>query len=159
VEGATDVLWKQLQWRCGAVDTRHCVIPGFDNSSASHTALAYATGWAKRNDAGLVVVHVENMDGSRSLDTVFAAVGALPALDCAQPDVSQQVLKAMADAQTPWAYLNADGDVASQLEAVADVLQADAIIVGRSRRGLRRFRSSVCRRLVANSRRIVVIVP
>lgn len=157
--GATDSRWKQLEWHCGVVQTKRCVIAGFDNSSASRTALAYASGWAHRNHAGLIVVYVESLEAPRSLEAVLAVTAALPTPSCVPLDLSAFVAEVVAGTQTPWAYLNADGDIARQLEAVADAFQADAIIVGRSRRGRHRLRGSVCRRLVATSRRIVVVVP
>ena len=94
---AIDTLWRQMEWHPNAVTTHRCAVAGFDGSYASRGALAYATGWAKRNLAGL--------------------------------------------------------------EGIADALQADAIVIGRSGHGRCMFRGSVARRLVASSRRIVVVVP
>jgi nucleotide-binding universal stress UspA family protein len=65
----------------------------------------------------------------------------------------------MADSRLPWVYLATSGDVAYELERLADKLSADAIIVGRSRRRIRTLRASVSKRLIASARRIVVVVP
>jgi nucleotide-binding universal stress UspA family protein len=155
---AIDTLLKQIEWHPNAATTHRCAVAGFDDSYASRGALAYATGWAKRNLAGLVVVHVDGQFGQRITDAA-CAIAAMPVLYRPPPDFSAQVSDALSGASTPWAYLTASGDVAYQLEGIADALHADAIVIGHSRRGRYTLRGSVARRLVATSRRIVVVVP
>jgi nucleotide-binding universal stress UspA family protein len=50
------------------------------------------------------------------------------------------------------------GSVAEQLIAVADASAADAIIVGRSRRGLAALRASVGRQLSGRTSRTAIVV-
>ncbi|MGG8409634.1 universal stress protein, partial [Streptomyces sp. 12297] len=39
---------------------RHGVVVGFDGSTSSERALAYAIGMARRSGSGLIIVHVAN---------------------------------------------------------------------------------------------------
>ena len=153
--------WKQICKDCSRI-TDGFVVVGFDGSPASRGALAFAAGWGRRNAAWLVIVYVEQMTVQYVAEAVCAAT-AVPAMQC-QPqalsaEVAAEVAQVMTGSPLPWTYVTTSGDVASELECLADRLRADAIIVGGSARRARAMRTSVSRRLVASPHRIVVVVP
>ena len=151
--------WKQICEGCSRI-TNGFVVVGFDGSPASRDALAFAAGWGRRNAAWLVIVYVEQMTVQYVAEAICAA-SVVPVMQCqCQPqDLSAEVAQAMTGSPLPWTYVTTSGDVASELECLADKLRADAIIVGRSARRARAMRTSVSRRLVASPHRIVVVVP
>src|SRR5919108_5596202 len=65
---------------------RHGVVVGFDGSTSSERALAYAVGMARRAGAGLIIVHVAN----RLPTTVWA--GCEPPVFVDVPDHRTEVL-------------------------------------------------------------------
>ena len=138
--------------------TNGFVVVGFDGSPASRGALAFAAGWGRRNAAWLVIVYVEQMTVQYVAEAICAAT-AVPVAQSQPQDFSAEVAEVMTGSPLPWTYVTTSGDVASELECLADKLRADAIIVGRSTRRIRAMRTSVSRRLVASARRIVVVVP
>jgi nucleotide-binding universal stress UspA family protein len=134
-----------------------CAVVGYDGSSASAAALAYAIGWAQRNDGGLVITHVTGLAESALAGT--AALTGVAVADIGASDYSDEVGAEMTGVQTPWAYLAAHGDIAAQLVRVADSLRADVIVVGRSKRSkFKSMRSSVGNRLLMIAGQIVVVV-
>ena len=147
----------RLGWNSGRAPGQCCAVAGYDGSSPSAAALAYAGGWAHRNLGAVVVVHVDAPTGLMMAQCAYALTGVvLP--EVPQRDLSTDVEEAMAHVSTRWAYLNACGDVADELERVAGGLAADVIVVGRSRNPRRRIASSVARRLLSTSRHIIVVV-
>jgi nucleotide-binding universal stress UspA family protein len=149
--------WNQICADCSRI-TNGFVVVGFDGSPASRGALAFAAGWGRRNAAWLGIVYVEQMTVQYVAEAICAAT-AVPVVQCQPQDLSAEVAEAMTGSPLPWTYVATSGDVASELECLADKLRADAIIVGRSARRARAMRTSVSRRLVASPHRIVVVVP
>lgn len=133
----------------------HTVV-GFDGSAASHDAVAFALGWARRVGATLDIVYVADSPWQ------WAGEGGW-AVTCAESagDVASSLLAEIADAMVgsamtwTWSCLATSGNVATELERCAASLGADAIIVGRSHRRL----FSIGRRLVRRANRIVIVVP
>lgn len=146
----------RLGWSTDTPD-RCCAVTGYDGSSSSAAALAYASGWAKRNLGAVVVVHVDAAAGMMMAEYACAMTGMV-APEIPSRDMSADVEEAMAHSSTRWAYLNVRGDVADQLERVAKALAADVIVVGKSRHLRLRIASSVARRLLGTTRHIVVVV-
>lgn len=108
---------------------RHGVVVGFDGSTSSERALAYAIGMAKRSGSGLIIVHVAN----RLPTTVWA--GCEPPVFVDVPDHRTEVLGlelACADylAEVPWILVERGGDICHELEEVGREYAADAIVVG-----------------------------
>ena len=135
---------------------------GFDGTAASLDALAYAIGWAHRLHAHLDVLYVSGGRWQRVSDACAALCSV--ALPASLVDVSGLVGSAVADllagTELTWSYHTAGGDVARALEARADSIGADAIIVGRSHRCRRHLRpTSTADRLLSCTRRIVIVVP
>lgn len=76
---------SRYEWHPLAVTTHRRVVAGLDGSHTSLGALAYASGWATPNLAGLVVVHANSQLGPRMTNAAYA-VGAIPTPCCAPPD-------------------------------------------------------------------------
>lgn len=130
---------------------------------ASHAALTYAAAWAGRDRTHpihVAVVYVDPMDGMSILDAIG---NALHLRGITMPgDIPVQAAEVLVTAgQVPagWTYLTPMGSVAEQLTATADDLGAEAVIVGRSRRGITALRTNVPRQLSANPRRTIIVVP
>ncbi|MDH6450392.1 hypothetical protein M2155_002800 [Streptomyces sp. SAI-119] len=94
---------------------KHGVVVGFDGSTSSERALAYAIGMAHRSGSGLIIVHVAN----RLPTTVWA--GCEPPVFVDVPDHRTEVLGlelACADylAEVPWILVERGGDICHELE-------------------------------------------
>ena len=137
------------------------VVVGFDATPASRAALAHAVAWARREDTRpihVAVVYVEPMDGMSLVNAVAAALHLSGTIPHDMHAEAADVIRHGGGAPAGWSYLTPMGSVAEQLIAVADVLAADAIIVGRSRRGLAVLRASVGRQLSGRTRRTALVV-
>ncbi|MCF3965152.1 universal stress protein [Streptomyces fuscigenes] len=137
---------------------RHGVVVGFDGSTSSERALAYAIGMASRLTSGLIIVHVAN----RLPTTVWA--GCEPPVFVDVPDHRTEVLGlelACAEhlAEVPWILVERGGDICHELEEVGQEYSADAIVVGSTHGLVGRIFGSVAGRLARRARRPVVVVP
>jgi nucleotide-binding universal stress UspA family protein len=134
------------------------IVAGFDGSPSSLRACAYAAGFARRQGARFVVVHVETPpvmavlapDQPWSIDEVMA--GRTAAL-------RDQVETGAAHVGIPAEFVTARGDPFTQLCRVATELRADAVVVGASTRAGHRLVGSLGGRLVRAGRWPVVVVP
>ncbi|WP_030563386.1 universal stress protein [Streptomyces aureocirculatus] len=137
---------------------RHGVVVGFDGSTSSERALAYAIGMAHRSGSGLIIVHVAN----RLPTTVWA--GCEPPVFVDVPDHRTEVLGlelACADylAEVPWILVERGGDICHELEEVGREYSADAIVVGSTHGIVGRIFGSVAGRLARRAQRPVVVIP
>lgn len=137
---------------------RHGVVVGFDGSTSSERALAYAIGMARRSGSGLIIVHVAN----RLPTTVWA--GCEPPVFVDVPDHRTEVLGlelACADylAEVPWILVERGGDICHELEEVGREYSADAIVVGSTHGIVGRIFGSVAYRLAKRAQRPVVVIP
>ncbi|MFG2295419.1 universal stress protein [Streptomyces sp. NPDC048603] len=137
---------------------RHGVVVGFDGSTSSERALAYAIGMARRSGSGLIIVHVAN----RLPTTVWA--GCEPPVFVDVPDHRTEVLGlelACADylAEVPWILVERGGDICHELEEVGREYSADAIVVGSTHGIMGRIFGSVAGRLAKRAQRPVVVIP
>ncbi|MFW6693563.1 universal stress protein [Streptomyces sp. MAR4 CNX-425] len=137
---------------------KHGVVCGFDGSTSSERALAYAVGMARRLGCGLIIVHVAN----RLPATVWA--GCEPPVFVDVPDHRTEVLGlelACADYLTdvPWILVERGGDICHELEEVGREYEADAIVVGSTQGIVGRIFGSVAGRLARRAQRPVVVVP
>ena len=148
---------NRLGWRSGGAPDQRCVVVGYDGTAPSAAALAYASGWAERNQGAVVIVHVDAAAGTMLAQCACAMVGVV-APDIPAPDMSADVGEAMACVSAQWAYVDARGDVADQLERFAAALEADLIVVGKSARSRTRMARSVGRRLLGTTGHIIVVV-
>ncbi|MFC8376052.1 universal stress protein [Streptomyces albidoflavus] len=137
---------------------RHGVVVGFDGSTSSERALAYAIGMARRSGSGLIIVHVAN----RLPTTVWA--GCEPPVFVDVPDHRTEVLGlelACAEylGDVPWILVERGGDICHELEEVGTEYEADAVVVGSSQGVVGRLFGSVAGRLARRARRPVVVIP
>lgn len=137
---------------------RHGVVVGFDGSTSSERALAYAIGMARRSGSGLIIVHVAN----RLPTTVWA--GCEPPVFVDVPDHRTEVLGlelACADylAEVSWILVERGGDICHELEEVGREYAADAIVVGSTHGIVGRIFGSVAGRLARRAQRPVVVIP
>jgi nucleotide-binding universal stress UspA family protein len=137
---------------------QHGVVVGFDGSTSSERALAYAVGMARRSGSGLIIVHVAN----RLPTTVWA--GCEPPALVDVPDHRTEVLGlelACADflGEVPWVLLERGGDICHELEEVGREYAADAIVVGSTHGLLGRIFGTVSGRLVRRAERPVIVIP
>ncbi|TDC27556.1 universal stress protein [Streptomyces sp. 8K308] len=137
---------------------QHGVVVGFDGSTSSERALAYAVGMANRSNCGLIIVHVAN----RLPTTVWA--GCEPPALVDVPDHRTEVLGlelACSDylSDVPWVLLERGGDICHELEEVGQEYAADAIVVGTTHGLLGRIFGSVSSRLARRARRPVIVIP
>ncbi|RKN47140.1 universal stress protein [Streptomyces hoynatensis] len=136
----------------------HGVVVGFDGSTSSERALAYAVGMAVRSNCGLIIVHVAN----RLPTTVWA--GCEPPALVDVPDHRTEILGlelACAEnlSEVPWVLLERGGDICHELEEVGQEYQADAIVVGTTHGLIGRIFGSVSGRLARRAQRPVVVIP
>lgn len=127
---------------------------GFDGSPASKNALAYATGLARREHADLLVIFVQPYTA-----TVTAAGAYAPDATVGEEELRCEIDRELCGCPVTWTCVLARGDEVGELERLAAEHQADAIVVGRSRRRLRVLGPSVSGRLVRRARRPVIVVP
>lgn len=66
---------SRLGSHSGEAPDQRCAVVGYDGSGSSAAALAYAGGWAERNRAAVVIVHVDG-DVADQLERVATAVRA-----------------------------------------------------------------------------------
>ncbi|MGW7296004.1 universal stress protein [Streptomyces xiamenensis] len=137
---------------------QHGVVVGFDGSTTSERALAYAIGMAHRAGSGLIIVHVAN----RLPTTVWAGCEPPALVDI--PDHRTEVIGlelACSDLLTdlPWVLLERGGDICHELEEVGQEYEADAIVVGTTQGLLGRLFGSVSGRLARRARRPVIVIP
>ncbi|MEU1280643.1 universal stress protein [Streptomyces sp. NPDC005805] len=137
---------------------QHGVVVGFDGSTSSERALAYAIGMAGRSGSGLIIVHVAN----RLPTTVWA--GCEPPVFVDVPDHRTEVLGlelACADylSEVPWILVERGGDICHELEEVGREYSADAIVVGSTHGLVGRLFGSVAGRLAKRAQRPVVVIP
>lgn len=137
---------------------QHGVVVGFDGSTSSERALAYAIGMARRATSGLIIVHVAN----RLPTTVWA--GCEPPVFVDVPDHRTEVLGlelACADylSEVPWILVERGGDICHELEEVGREYSADAIVVGSTHGLAGKIFGSVAGRLARRAQRPVVVIP
>jgi nucleotide-binding universal stress UspA family protein len=140
----------------GATRIAHAVV-GFDGSPASHDAVAYAAGWAHRVGGRLDIVYVADLVWQSAIEACVAMSFVGVVLDSV-PELLDGLAADMSGSGLQWSYAATRGDIARELERSAETANADAIIIGSSRRH-RTVRPSVAHRLLHHAKRIVIIVP
>lgn len=132
------------------------LVVGFDGTDPSIDALAFATGLARRERARLIVAFV----ASPSMFSPLAPdPGAWESIDAVGDELRGRAAEALEDLGLPWRFERRRGDIAHELEALAEQAKADAIVVGRSSSKVSRLLGSVAAGLLRTSRRPVIVVP
>ena len=132
------------------------VVVGYDGSSASENAVAYAAGMARRGRSDLVVVEVNANRGRASRGMDFAL---LRNSFCAENRSTGVVRDLEVLLPGRWWIEHCQGDPAVEIKRVCDELLCDAIVIGRSRRHLRDPLGSVGRWLIRHAIQPVTVVP
>ena len=130
---------------------------GIDGSTTSWRAFSMAVGVAKRYQACVHACFVLHVPASAEM-----AAFTMAATTYAEGDGGGTLGRAVAE-ELRWADISGDftslsGDVAHELEALAESCLADVIVVGRSRHPALHL-GGVPRRLLAMGRRPVLVVP
>lgn len=131
-------------------------VVGVDGTKASFRALAYACGWAHRTGSQLVVVYAVDERWQQSIDA-YGSAAAQESSEEIAATLKQEVARWLCRESVEWTFLVRGGESSHVLERVATENDADAIIVGQSRR--RRFHRCTSSRLARLRQRIVIAVP
>jgi len=133
------------------------IVIGFDGSPASWRALFYALGIAQREKATLHVSFVYHVPVPAMAGSLAVPPPPLPAgQDGGQ--LEQQAVAELRVAGVEGVFTCLEGDIGSELEALAERCRADLIVVGRSRHPTLRL-GGVPRKLLAMGHRPVLVVP
>ncbi len=147
------------------------VVVGVDTGQAAPAALDWAADLAARLDAELDVVHVQPLSPAQ-IRTIISTVPGRHACERflrAEEDAETRAAGTLADrtlAATPvrWRFHVRAGDPATELLAVADSVDAYAIVVGTRHGGVgvaleRLLTGSVSHRTLHRTHRPVLVVP
>ncbi len=128
------------------------LVVGYDESPPSRDALAFAAGIARRNQAWLIVASITTIPAVSSI-----AVVSVPIVteDTQEPEA----MAALAELGVRATFHHATGDVATELERIAEEAHADGIVVGRSASRRHAYAGSVTVRLIRHARRPILVVP
>ena len=138
------------------------ILVGVDDSVTSMRAAAYAAGLARRQDARLVAVYVEQFSAMYGV-AAGPGAGAIAeqerALDETAEDLRRQIEEGAARLGITVTFIVAVGDPYHELRRVADKVRADAVVVGASTKAGHRLVGSLAVRLVKAGRWPVTVVP
>lgn len=132
------------------------LVVGYDGTDPSIDALAFATGLARREQARLIVTFVGS---SAMLSSLSPDPGGLASIDAIADELYERVSSTIGEFGVSWRFERRRGDVAHELEALAEEYKADTIVVGRSGSKVSRLLGSVAASLLRTSRRPVIVVP
>lgn len=135
------------------------LVVGVDGSDPSMDALAFAVGLARRESAELIVVFV-------MATSAFAHFAPDPAAAWASvsqvgDELEERVCDGLraGDYGMAWRFVRRRGDVARELETLAEETRSDALVVGRSGSPFNRILGSVPTSLLRIAPRPVIVVP
>jgi len=134
------------------------VVVGFDGSTTSWRALCMAIGVAHGQEACVHACYVSHRPVTAELVPMSLPDAFFDDEEGGCAELRAQVFEELARAGARGEFVHADGDVARELEAVAEACSADMIVVGRSRHPAVHL-GGVPRRLLAIGRRPVLVVP
>jgi nucleotide-binding universal stress UspA family protein len=133
------------------------VVVGVDDTMTSWRAFSLALSMAKVYDARLHACFVFHVPATAELPPFALPVAGL-ADDADGGKLGAEVRGEMTRAGVDGDFSCRDGDVALELEELAETCRADMIIVGRSRHPTLHL-GGVPRRLLSRGRRAVLVVP
>lgn len=132
------------------------IMVGVDGGGPSINAAAWAAGLARRERARLVLVYVEPLT-SPGYWTPIVAAGAVDAGAAFVDELRRNASQYLATQGIRWEVVHHRGEPAHGLEAVAEEVRADCIVVGRSHGG--GALGSVAKMLINLATRPVVVIP
>ena len=136
----------------------HPVVVGYDGSSCSRNALAYAAGMARRLGRSLLVVHVSST--GMYCEPLTGQVIGLPEHSS---DLERWLRTALEESADPIGLdvhvRTRRGSPARELAAIAVEQDADALVIGAPSRSWRRVTGSVPSWLTRHARCPVIVVP
>lgn len=132
------------------------LVVGYDGTEPSRDALAFAVGLARREQARLIIAFVAS---SSMLAGLAPDPGAWESAERVADELRDRVTEAIGEFGVSWRFERRRGDVAHELEALAEETKADAIVVGRSGSKVSRLIGSVAASLLRGARRPVIVVP
>lgn len=135
------------------------LVVGYNGSTASCDALAYAIGMARREKSDVAIVEVHALTSGSPV--YLNVTDVFVRQDRSGTTVLTTELAQDLETLLPgrWWVEVCTGDPATELERVAEELRSDAIVIGRCRRSTRRSLGSVAGRLIQSGRRPVIVVP
>lgn len=131
------------------------IMVGFDGGDPAINASAWAAGLARRERAKLVLAYVEPLTGSWS---PIIAAGAVDAGVAFVDEIRKNAEHYLGPQGIRYEIVHHRGEPAHGLEAVAEEVRADCIVVGRSRTSGGAL-GSTARTLINVATRPVVVIP
>jgi nucleotide-binding universal stress UspA family protein len=134
------------------------IVVGYDGSAPSRGALAFAAGVARRERATLHVCVVSVMPALTGAATQAAGPAAAALAEIFE-ELRADVTPVLRGLGVTHEVVRRNGDPARELEALADQVRADLLVVGRSRSRTHAVMGSVAVHLVRHAGRPVLVVP
>jgi nucleotide-binding universal stress UspA family protein len=141
----------------GAVPVRNIVV-GVDGSDAAWRALAVAIDVALRYHGAVHACFVWPLTATEKRAGFSAAPASSDESDGDEERLRGAVVKALRDAGAEGDFVQREGEIGYELEALASSSDADLIVVGRSRHPTLHL-GGVPRQLLGMGRRLVLVVP
>jgi nucleotide-binding universal stress UspA family protein len=149
---------KPVQSVRSSDETTSVIVVGFGGGAASLRAAAFAIGIAARQRADLLFLQVWEQP------TCYGLLPQILPLDheamaAAEPGLRGVIAELIGDLGLRWELRQSIGNPSIELERLAQEVWADALIVGSSRRRVRRLLGSIGGNLVRAGRCPVTVVP
>lgn len=127
------------------------IVAGYDFSDASKHALVYAAGLAERTGARLVVISAHQ--------PTFATIGFSPPTPDSAEHVTADMREVLGRTPCQCGVLVEYGDPAVVIQRTATAINADVVVVGRTRHPWLHLLGSVPARLMRHATQPVLVVP
>ncbi len=141
-----------------AKDGPSAIVVGYDGSDPARSAMAAALGLARRSQAYLYCVFV-GMVPALTAATAQAAGPAEVSIRDEYDEICRDVHTYLAELGVAGECVRRNGEPAYAIEELAEQVQADLIVVGRSKSRAHAVIGSVAVHLVKHAGRPVVVVP
>ena len=133
------------------------IVVGVDGSQTSWRAVSMAAGIARREGGVIHACFVLHVPATAEMGVFAVPVPTLPGDDDADV-LRSEVMRELSQAGVEGGFACRRGDIARELEALAEACQADMVVVGRSRHPNLHL-GAAPRRLLAMGKRPVLVVP
>lgn len=137
------------------------ILAAVDGSTTSSRAVAWAAGLARRHKARLLCLYVAHRSALANLALATSATDLPP--NCDSDEVVREIFEDLREKahrhNMKLDFLVRSGDPAYEIEAAAEELQVDMVVVGASTHTRHRLVGSVGVRLVRAARWPVTVIP